>query len=168
MAVQHLDSVSITNMVATPRVPVDGRVQGGTMKIACGTVTPAADDTANSTYRFCRIPSNAVVHQVLLSCAVASTAGAINIGIWQTDGNGDTVVDADLFASAKALITTANTNTDVTFESGVYTYAFADGPLWEALALTEDSQRDYDVVAEVSTTFNGGPTAIHLKVIYSV
>jgi len=105
---------------------------------------------------------------VLLSCAVASTAGAINIGIWQTDGNGDTVVDADLFASAKALITTANTNTDVTFESGVYTYAFADGPLWEALALTEDPQRDYDVVAEVSTTFNGGPTAIHLKVIYSV
>lgn len=168
MAVQHLDSVSITNMVAIPRVPVDGRVQGGTMKIACGTVTPAANDTANSTYRFCRIPSNAVVHQVLLSCAVASTAGAINIGIWQTDGNGDTVVDADLFASAKALITTANTNTDVTFESGVYTYALADGPLWEALALTEDSQRDYDVVAQVSTTFNGGPTAIHLKVIYSV
>lgn len=168
MAVQHLDSVSITNMVATPRVPVDGRVQGGTMKVACGTVTSAANDTANSTYRFCRIPSNAVVHQVLLSCAVASTAGAINIGIWQTEENGDTVVDADLFASAKALITTANTNTDVTFESGVYTYAFADGPLWEALALTADSQRDYDVVAQVSTTFNGGPTSIHLKVIYSV
>lgn len=168
MAVQHLDSVSITDMVATPRIPVNGRVQGGTMKIACGTVTPAADDTSASTYRFCRIPSNAVVHQVLLSCAVATTAGAINIGVWQTDGNGDAVVDADLFASAKALITTANTNTDVTFESGVYTYAFADGPLWEALGLSADSQRDYDVVAQVSTTFNGGPTAIHLKVVYSV
>lgn len=167
MATQHLDSVGIANMVASPRVPVDGRVQGGTIKIACGTVTPAADDASGSTYRFCRLPSNAVIHQVLLSCAVATTAGAVNIGIWQTQGNGDTVVDADLFASAKALITTANTNTDVTFESGVYTYAFADGPLWEALALTADSQRDYDVVAQVSTTFNGGPTAIHLKVVYS-
>jgi hypothetical protein len=168
MAVQHLDSVSITDMVATPRVPVDGRVQGGTMKIACGTVTPAADDTANSTYRFCRIPSNAVVHHVLISAADATTAGAINVGIWQTEENGDTVVDADLFCSALDLTGGPFLNSDQIFESGVYTNAFADGPLWEALALTADSQRDYDVVAQVSTTFNGGPTSIHIKVVYSV
>ncbi len=168
MAVQHLDSTTIANMVATPRVPVDGRVQGGGLRVAKGVVTSAADDTANSTYRFCRLPSNAVVHQLLLNAADATTAGAVNIGLWDTEENGDAVVDADLFASALALTGGPFNNSDQTFESGEYTIAESETPLWEVLGLTEDPHKDYDVVAQVSTTFNGGPTSIGITVYYSV
>ena len=168
MAVQHLDSTTITLMEATPRTPVDGALQGGGLRVAKGVVTPAADDTANSTYRFCRIPSNAIVHQVLINAADATTAGAVNIGLWDTESNGDAVVDADLFASALDLSGGPYNNSDQTFESGEYTLAESETRIWEVLGLSEDSHKEYDVVAQVSTTFNGGPTAIQLTVYYSV
>ena len=39
-------------------------------------------------------------------------------------------------------------------------------PLWQALGLSADPGVEYDVVATVSTTFNGGPTSILLTADY--
>ena len=164
MAAEHLKSAVITNDTATPRVQNSGFRQGGFVQEATGTVTPDAAAEANSTYRFCRVPSNARISQVLISAADATTAGALNVGLYDVDGG--SVVDADLFASAYDLSGGPFNNADITHESGEYTYAEAEKQLWEVLGLSSDPQKEYDVTAVVSTAFDGGPTSINLKVRY--
>lgn len=166
MSAEHLKSASITNATATPKVLSNPHQGVGLLKEVQGTCTPLAASEANSTFRFCRIPSNARVSQVLLSCADATTGGAIGIGLYDTEANGGAAVDADLFLSAYALTSGPHHNLDVTFESTEYTYIEAEKMLWEVLGLSSDPCKEYDVTAIVTTVFDGGPTSINVKVRY--
>lgn len=162
----NVNSTWIGNAVAVPPVLTNANVSVGDLKEASSAATVSATQASGDTIRLVRVPSNARVSQVLLSTGDATTAGAINIGVWQTSENGGAVVDADLFASALALTGGPFNNSDQTFESGEYTYAESAKPLWEVLGLTSDPGRYYDIVAEVSTTFDGAGTTIALKVRY--
>lgn len=164
----NVNSTWITNAVASPVVLTDSAKSVGQLLEASSAATVSASQAQNDTIRLVRVPSNARISQVLLSTGDATSAGAINIGIWQTTENGGAVVDADLFASALALNGGPFLNSDQTFESGEYTYAESAKPLWDVLGLTTDPKRDYDVVAEVSTTGNGMDTTIALKVRYVI
>lgn len=150
MASVDVLSQQITNRDATPRVLDDSRESKGMLMEAIGTLEATAADTSDSTYRFFSLPSNCRVSEILMSCDDLGTAGAVDVGIYQTTENGSAVVDADFFASAQ-VTTTALTNSDITHESAVYGIEDAEKPLWEALGLSEDSRRDYDVVATVTT-----------------
>lgn len=164
----NVNSTWITNAVATPAVATDASKSAGTLKEASSVATVSATQASGDTIRLVRVPSNARISQVLLSTGDATTAGAINIGVWQTADNGSAVVDADLFASALDLTGGPFNNSDQTFESGEYTYAESAKPLWEVLGLSADSNREYDIVAEVSTTGNGMGTTMALKVRYAI
>ena len=164
MSAEHLKSAVITNATATPKVLSNAAIYAGTMKEAIGVVTPAAAAEANSTYRFCRIPSNARVSQVLLKNAAFTTAGAVNIGLYDIDGGA--VVDADLFCSALAL-TAAKDFADVTYESTEYTIAESEKMLWEVLGLSADPCKEYELTAVVTTAFDGG-SIMAIKVRYAV
>lgn len=166
MAVVDRKSTAVTNATATPPTVNSPVLNGSRLQEKNAVITPAADDSANSVGRFCRIPSNARISQLMWSSADATTAGAVNVGVWQTADNGGAVVDADLFASALDLAGGPYNNLDITFESGEYTYAESEKPLWEVLGLTADPCRDYDIAYQISTTFNGGPTAVRLAVRY--
>lgn len=162
----NVNSTWITNAVATPIVLTSPAESVGVLKEASSAATTSATQAANDTIRLVRVPSNARISQVLLSCADASSTGTVNIGIWQTVENGGAVVDADLFGSAVDLTGGPMEHLDVTFESDEYTYAESAKPLWQVLGLSADPNREYDVVAEVGTIFSGGPTTIALKVRY--
>lgn len=138
----------------------------GALKEKVAVAAPAANQPANDTLHFFRVKSNAIISRVLFSAADATTAGAINIGLFDTAAAGGVAVDADLFASALDLAGGPYNNLDVTFESGELTYAESTMRLWEVLGLTEDPHKEYDVVAQVSTTFNGGPTSVKLVLQY--
>ena len=144
----------------------------GYLKSVQGLVSSNADDTQASTYRFARVPTNANIRSIKLTCAAASTAGAIDIGVAEVayDGNtqAGTVIDADLFASAIDLSAGANTRTEVAFESGEYAIAERIQPLWQAAGETENPHGYFDIIGTVTTTFNGGPTAILVEVQYVV
>lgn len=163
MAVVDRNSAQIANIVATPRVPLDPHDGPAQLNEVVGVITPAADDTQASIGRFFRVPSNARVSQLLISAADATTAGAIDIGLYDTPANGGAVVDADFFASAFDLSGGPFSNAEVSFESGVISVAEQDDMIWEVLGLTSDPGVDYDVAYTITTTFNGGPTAIALK-----
>jgi hypothetical protein len=167
MAAEHLKSAHITNATATPVVLTNAAVAGGRLLESCGTIAPAAAAEANSTYRVCRVPSNARISQVLISAADFTTAGAINVGLYDTADNGGAVVDADLFASAYPMQSGPYTNSDITHESGEYTVVEAEKPLWEVLGLSADPCKEYDVAATVSTAFDGGQT-MHLKCRFAI
>jgi len=161
-------STQIANIEAVPQVRNDPWEAQGVLKEAVGVASPAAAQADTDLIRFCQVPSNARVSQVLICAADATTAGAINLGLYKPNSEGGAVVDADLFASALDLTGGPFNNSDQTFESGEYTYAESEKPLWEVLGLTEDPHIMYDVVADISTTFNGGPTSIAVKVRYTV
>jgi hypothetical protein len=145
---------------------IDTELAAGRLQEIVGVATTSATQADTDTIHFVRVPSNAIISQVLISAADATTAGAINIGVYQTQENGGAVVDADLFASALDLTGGPFNNADQTFESGEYTYAESEQPLWEVLGLSQDPNIEYDIVGDVSTTFNGGPTSIRLAVRY--
>ena len=169
MAEVNRNSTAIADMVAVPRVPVNPtKGAAGQLFEAAGYVANAADDSANSIHRFCRVPSNARISEVLLTTGDASSAGNINLGIYQTAENGGAVVDADLFASAFALTGGPFENVDLTYESDEYTEAESVKPLWEVLGLTSDPNREYDVAATISTTYNGAALGQLLKVRFVI
>lgn len=161
MAIVDRNSTTIANLIATPPVALSPPRNAAALREVASIITTAADDTANSIGRFFRVPSNARVSQLLWSSADATTAGVVSVGLYQTAENGGAVVDADLFATLDLAGGPYN-NLDITFESGEYTYAESEKPLWEVLGLTADPQREYDVAYTITTTFNGGPTAVRL------
>lgn len=165
MAVTPRSSQEITAEDAKPLV-LNPSFSEGLLRSKIGYVANAADDDATSVFRFVRVPSNACIRGVLLSTGDASSAGAINVGVYQTAANGGAVVDADLFASAFVLTNGSFSRVDLTFESGEYTALEATKPLWEVLGLTVDPQIEYDIVAVVSTTLNGGAVGMLLEVQY--
>ena len=145
-----VDATIVSNRNATPRVANDPWTNAKLKTSGPGILEVSTSEDAADILSFCIIPSNATVKQVLLSCDAVSTSGAMDIGIYQTDDNGGAVVDADFFASAQ-VVTSALSNSDVTHESGVYGIEDKNKPLWEALGLSEDSQRDYVVAGTITT-----------------
>lgn len=164
----NVNSTWITNAVATPMVLTDSNKSAGRIFTAKSAATVSATQAANDTIRMVRVPSNARIDAVLLTTADATTAGNIDIGIYQTVENGGAVVDSDLFASALALTGGPFTRSDQTFESGEYTYAESCKPLWEVLGLSTDPGREYDVVCKVTTTFDAAGTVMVLEVQYAI
>jgi hypothetical protein len=162
MAVTNRTGTAISNATANPSVANTPPRSPGRLVRVQEVIASAADDSATSVFRFFRVKSSDIVASVQISAADATTAGAINVGLYQTSENGSAVVDADLFASAFDLALGPYSNADITFESGEYTHAEAQKQLWEVLGLSSDPCIDYDVCAVISTTFNGGPTSILL------
>lgn len=144
MATENVKSGAITNRDATPQVL--NTSQGGIVRRAWGTVEANAAGDAGSTYRMCSIPSNARAIRVVLACDDLGTTATLDVGIYQTTANGAAVVDADFFASAINANSAAVAETMVSHESGVYNIDDVEKPLWEALGLSADSKRNYDIV----------------------
>jgi hypothetical protein len=164
MAVEALKSTPITNADATPVVFNNSRVARGDLHQAVGYAVADAVASIGSTYRLCRVPSNAFALNVFLSNTAFTATGAADIGIYKT--NGGVVVDADFFASA-ALLTAAQYEVNVTHESLVYGANDIEKPLWQALGLTEDPQIDYDVVLTLTAANTAAAADVALRVQYT-
>ena len=163
-----VNSTWITNAVATPAVATNSNKSTGRVFSAKSAATVSATQTSGDIVRVVRVPSNARIDAVLLTTADATTAGAVDIGVYQTAANGGAVVDADLFASALALTGGPFVRSDQTWESGQYTYAESCLPLWEVLGLATDPNREYDIAATVTTTGDGMGTVFVLEVQYVI
>lgn len=143
MAVVAVKSTQITNRDAVPRVPIDGRVQGGSVKGARGTAAVANGDSIGSTYRLCSVPSNALVKSAALSCTAITTCAG-DIGLYRTTQDGGAVVDADFFKAAQSLAA-ALARSEVG-QGNVMSVANLEKPIWQLLGLSADPQLMYDVV----------------------
>jgi hypothetical protein len=76
------------------------------------------------------------------------------------------VVDADFFGSA-VLLTSIQNEVNVTRESGVYTLANLEKPLWEALGLSADPQVEYDVTLTLTAANTTTAAQVALRVQYT-
>lgn len=143
MAVENHKSSTVTRLDSNPRKPAHNRLLGARARQAIATVAVAAADDDGTTLRMTRLPSSAMVSSIMLASDALGTSAAYDVGIYETAENGGAAVDDDVFASAVAL-SSAVTPTEVRFEAG--NIADVEKPLWELLGLTEDPNKEYDLV----------------------
>jgi hypothetical protein len=160
----NVNSTLVSNLAAIPRVRNDPWNDARLKSTGVGILEVSTAEDAGDILRFVRIRSNAAVRAVFLSCDAVASAGAVNVGLYQTLENGGAVVDADFFASAQ-VVTTALARSNIAHESGVYGIEDLDKPIWEALGLTADPGIAYDVAATVTTDMGGAGT-LCLEVLY--
>lgn len=160
MAVDHVKSLIVTNLDATPVVqPTAGEGGPAPLKHNEGYATAVAASSVGATYQLVRVPSNAKIKTINLESA-AQGAGAFDIGVYYaTDGGGNkptsllaaNAISQALFASAVDC-SSAVAITNVTNESGTYTIDKRQQPLWQAAGLSSDPGGYFDIVATVATT----------------
>lgn len=162
MAVVNLKSAQITTQ--DTGAAANGFIAGGLARTEVDVVALANGDSIASTYRILRLPSNARISSLSLFCT-AITSGAADVGIYQTTANGGAVVDADAFIAAQS-IATASPGLNV-IGGNTLAPASRTKRLWEALGLTADPQRDYDVVLTLTAATTAAGTA-GLECVYTV
>lgn len=165
MAVELVKSAAITNADATPVVFNNPSVERGVLREMVGTGELTATASIASIVRLARVPSNARVSRILLSCD-AITSGAADVGVYYPQtiaGVAGAVIDVDFFASAQS-IAAALVHSDITHEAdpadaGVgYGHADVAKPLWEALQLTADPGGYFDIALTLTAAATAAGT----------
>lgn len=179
MTTEALKSPTITDLDASPVVRNSaGKKAPGVLQWIGGYVTVSASMAAGSTYRLARVPSNAVVKQLLFE-SEAQGAGKFNLSVYYSDSPTDGTqpslqgvivpTTGDQFFASDIDCASAVVQGDKTNESGNYTLAKRDQPLWQALALTSDPGGYLDIVAVVHTTdVTTGTGKLGVGVLYIV
>lgn len=166
MAVVTTKSAQVTNRDASPNVlnnPNDGAE--GRVRSVFGKVAAVNGDSIASKYVFAGIPSNARITSVRLYSAALGVGAAADIGVYRNTDDGGAVVDADFFGSAIDVSAAVN-GTEISHESGVYTIAKREQPLWEAAGLTADVFSTMDVVATLTgAAAASGDIGVHVDFV---
>lgn len=164
-AAENLKSTIVTNHDATPSDPSNARLWHGRTREAVAVIEAAGGD-AGSTYRMVRLWSGWRVSQVLFASDDLGTNVGINVGIYQTAENGGAVVDADFFSTEVNASSAAVAMTDVTHgNASGFGIEDAEKPLWEALGLSADPQRWYDLTLVSVTTAGTGTMKVLVRYV---
>lgn len=156
MAVANTKSTMITNADATPPVPTGSHICDGIVYEQVGYVEVAAADDDNSVYRFCRIPSNARISQLLIKNDAITGGTDYNVGFYDTAANGGAVITGGESAYADAI--------DLSSGRAVYTdlgqviEENGEKRAWELTSLTADPKKDFDVCLKGITVGTGAGT----------
>jgi hypothetical protein len=168
MGTSHLKSTPITNLDATPAVANSAGLGGpARLHSLSGFVTAVAADAAGSTYQLVRVPSTAVIKQVLFE-SEAQGAGKVQLSVYYSDSTVDGTAPANqglvvpttgagFFSddidctSVVAQQDKTSSGTSGTGANG-YTLDKRNKHLWDALGLTSDPGGFFDIVAVVHTT----------------
>lgn len=164
MAIEAVKATAVTNNDTAPQQTLNPmRIQGGRIKEDVGTGELSATASIASTIRVARVASNARISRILLSND-AITSAAADIGIYDvTNVNSGAVVDVDFFASAVSLAA-AQVNVDITHEADAadagagFGLADVEKPLWQALGLAADPNKQYDIVVTLTAAATAAGT----------
>lgn len=184
MAAQgNLKSTAITNWDARPIVRPTAGQEGGASVLydITGKVGPTTDTaTTGGILRAVRIPSNAIIKQVLLTQVAATTTATFDVGIDYSDSTTDgttpgnyvagTPLNDDIFAAAyDSHASPAAGWVDVTFLNSDYTPAETILPIWQAAGtgLTADPGGYFDVILTNRATISGAATVL-VRVIFTI
>lgn len=151
MAVETVKSGSITNRDAVPQVKNSAFFDGGMLREVAGMCEVSSGANTSSKYILFQIPSKARVSSLRVYSDAIGTASAADFGLWDTTANGGAVVDADFFASA-VVLTSILAGTDVAHEAASTGLDADDAEktIWNALGLSSDPNKMYDVVAQLT------------------
>lgn len=163
MAVVTTKSAALTAMdTAGAALPV-ARQARANLRTACGKVEVSATDSIASILKFCRVPSNCRVSQLLLRCS-AITGAIGDFGVYRADTGA--VVSVALFATAQSMAAALTNWTDISNESTTVTPILAEQPLWQAAGLSADPVCQFDICATLTAAATAAGQAV-LEVRYA-
>lgn len=162
MAVANTKSTAITALDNSPPAQADAAYHGGVLKEAIGYCEVAAADDDTSVYRFCRLPSNARVSSIEIMNDAITGATDYNLGLYDTADEGGADVDQNLFRDAIDISAGNGTFTEI---DNLLAEENREKTLWEALGLSADPHKHYDVCL-TGVTVGSGAGTIALRVRY--
>lgn len=169
MAVVNVNSTQITNDLATPPVLNNPYIAGGVYRECVDVCAMGATDSANSTYRFCRVPSNARIGDVEVMNDANTGGTSYKCGFYLINGGAVAVTNGDLVLfSAATMASARNVWTSLYFPAilnGGGAVANTGKRVWELLGLTVDPNVVYDLVVTAVTPGTAGGN-LSLKVAY--
>lgn len=173
MSVVNVLSTQITNDEATPPVRNNPYIAGGNDVELVDVCTAGASDSANSTYRFFRIPSNARIVDVQIMNDANTTGTSYKAGFLKTDANGGGVVttgsDACLIPAGTSMASARDVWTSLYFPAvagSAAAVANVTKRVWELVGLTADPNDTYDVaITAVTPGTAGGNMAMRLAYV---
>ena len=188
MATEALKATGITNLDASPITPnTSGEGASGFLRCATDNVASTAGMLLGSTYKMVRIPTNAKIKQVFLTCAAHGGASAVDIDVAYSDSTTDgtqpalagtlgnivqiSAADNKLFGSATTVVS-ALKNSDVTLNN-TFTSAHKNLPLFQVLInlgttdFTADPKGFFDLILKTTATDTSGGN-FELMVYYVV
>lgn len=172
------NSTNISNLNSIPVVPnTTGEYGPGFLRSVTGHVAAVTSDAIGTLYPLVRIPTNAKVKQVLLTCAALTGSSAADIDVAYSSSTQDqtnvslqgTIVqvsaaDNQLFGAGQTLAS-ALKNNDQTF-ANTFTTDNQNNPLWSVLGLASDPGGMFDLVLKVTATINtGGDVALEVRYV---
>jgi hypothetical protein len=136
---------------------------GGLLKCQVDSVECSALSAVGNTFRLARVPSNASIVMLKLSND-ATTAGAVDIGLYKTAKDGGAVVDADAYASAHSTATATSSWPNQAYEAR--NVDKVRNEVWQDAGLSADPGIDYDIVLTVTTELTDA-ASLALLTIYT-
>lgn len=161
MAVVNILSTQLTNFAATPVVLSGSYFTGGGDYTATDLCAMGTTDSAASTYRFCKLPSNAMVTDVRVMNDANTGGTSYKVGVLLAAGGGVVVAgsDAILIPAGTTMASARNVWTSLFFPavagSGA-AVANLKSRIWELLGLAADPDLVYDVAVTAVTPGTGG------------
>ena len=166
-----LKSVAITNREASPlALNTTGAGGAGVLRsVSSHLASVTAALSVTSVIRMVEVPAYCYMKHVYVRSA-AQGAGAFDVGLYKTNGDGGTVIDADLFGSAVSFASAVGM-TDVISESTVFTPQDQNTPLWSAAGVSAAPAPGtmYDIAFTCATTdVTTGTGAVYLEAQYVI
>jgi hypothetical protein len=156
--------VNLANLALVPPVMPQAKTNGGQIHSITSIVNIATTDSATSTWRIARLPSNALLHQLTVSTTAQTGSSDFDIGIaYNPDKASGAVIDVDCLAEALTLAT-ASRSLD-----GLKDVSIANSAkeLWELAGLTADPKCSLDILLTANTIGTAGGTC-GFKIEYKV
>ena len=153
MAVVNTKSNIITRLDSVPAKLPNAVIAHSRLREAVATVEVAAADDDTSTFRMVRLHSSYRVSAIEVFNDAITNGTSYDVGLYDTNENGGLVVSAGLFASAVDLSSAhaATGPLDVTYEATATNIDKIEKRLWELAGLTEDPNKDFDLVLTGNT-----------------
>lgn len=171
MAVVTTKSLALTNRDATPVILSNDILARGIVKHAAGVIAFANGDSTASAYKFCSIPSNAYLVNVIFSSDAMGGAAAGTFDIYDTTVNGGLIVPTTGTKLVNGGVSTVALLTDTMILGGGttaagFTNANSEKFLWQVLGLAVDPNKYYDVVMTLTApTAAAGSAALNVLYI---
>lgn len=168
MGVVNVNSNFIANTQAQPVVLSNPALTADRVRSVLAAMLTGAADSNGSTYRFFRVPSNAVVTSIDVMNDANTSGSSYKCGVLGINGGGVAVAGSDqIFFSGVAMSSARNGWTGLLFPAiltATGSGANVEKRIWELLGLTADSNLLYDVaITAVAAGSAGGNMALKMS-----
>lgn len=158
------ESVNLANIALNPPVLPQAKTNGASVQAVTSIVSIATTDSATSKWRFARLPSNTLLHQLTVATTAQAGSTDFDIGVaYNPDKNVGATISVNCLADALTLASASRTL------DGLKDVSIADSAkeLWQLAGLTSDPSCDLDLIFTANTIGSAGGT-VGFKTEYKI